>query len=105
MNRWNLGWRASARLKYGLHWQDHAPTLGDYPAAKTYIVRMLIVLALWGWAMDQDYIAEQATASTSAEVRAERAERALLECLNGRARWITEGGKELVACDVWSTKL
>ena len=67
---------------------------------------LLIVLALWGWAMDQDYIAEQASAQTAAEMRADMAERVLLDCMNGRAAWVTEDGKAMVACDkAWGTKL
>lgn len=105
MNRWNLGWRASARLRYGIAWRDHAPTLHDYPQARTYVVRLLMVLALWGWAMDQDYIAEQSGAAAAAEMRADRAEEQMLACLNGRARWISEDKKTLVACDAWTTPL
>lgn len=105
MNRWNLGWRASARLRYGLAWRDHAPTLHDYPHVRTYAVRLLMVLAIWGWAMDQDFIAEQASTVASAEMRAARAEEQMLACLNGTARWISEDKKTLVACDAWTTKL
>ena len=105
MNRWNLGWRASARLRYGLAWREHAPTMQDYPQARTYAVRLLMILAIWGWAMDQDYISEQASAAASAEIRANRAEHQLLDCLNGRARWISADEKTLVACDAWTTRL
>lgn len=105
-NRYSLGWRASARLKHGLHWRNAAPTLADYPEAKTYAIRLLIVLACWGWAMDQDYIAEVEREAAINATKAERAEQMLLECMNGRARWIAENQKSMVACDkAWSTTL
>lgn len=105
MSRYDLNWRDSVRLRHGIKWGGTTPTLHDYPQARTYAVRLLMVLAIWGWAMDQDYIAEQATAAASAEIRAERAEQQLLDCLNGRARWIGEDKKTLVACDAWTTPL
>ena len=54
-NKWNLGWRSSARLRYGMNWKAHAPTLDDYPQATTYAIRLLLVAALWGWAMNADH--------------------------------------------------
>lgn len=106
MSKYDRNWRDTIRLKYGLAWNTSSPTLADYPQSKTYIIRLLIVLALWGWAMDQDYLAEQITASITAEMRAEQAERVLVECMNGRAAWIAEDGKSMVACDrAWTTRL
>ena len=106
MNTHTRLWRDTIRLKYGLAWNTASPTLADYPQSKSYILRLLFVLALWGWAMDQDYAAEQITAAISAEMRAERAERTLMDCLNGRASWLAEDGKSMVACDpAWTTKL
>lgn len=94
------------RIRYGLFWRGTRPTLADYPQGRTYTIRLLIILALWGWAMDQDYIAEQASEAMAAELRAEHAERTLADCLNGRASWITADKREMIACEkAWSAKL
>jgi hypothetical protein len=40
------------------------------------------------------------------EIERDEAEHNLLDCLNGVAKWITEGEKEVVVCEpAWTTKL
>lgn len=109
-SNFNLGWRASARLRYGMFWRRHTPTLHDYPnllpRISVHTLLMLLVLVLWGWAMDRDYAEEQITVAIKAEQRAAMAQAILVDCLNGRAAWTTEGDNEMVACDkAWMTKL
>ena len=101
--RWNLGWRDSARLKYGLHWRKHTPTLSDYEGAARLTIRavmaILAVLLIWAWAMDRDY-AEQAQRG------AVESETQLVACLNGEAKWVSEDGTYMVACEkAWSTRI
>lgn len=78
MNKYDIGWRDSLRLRTGL-------TAGMYPSkAPTYAIRLLIVAGLWLWAMDRDYAEEQRLEANVAIVRAMNAEKQLMDCLNGR---------------------
>lgn len=103
MNMHNLGWRASARLRYGLHWRRHAPTLHDYPHALPSILLALLVLILWFWMMDRDYAEEQRVAAAVAQQEAEHATALMIHCMNGRAVWLSADKREAVVCEkAWS---
>ena len=87
------------RLTHGLHWRSTNPSLYDYPVVKTYAIRFLIIFLAWGWAMDRDY-------RDQAEARAEHAEKVLLQCMNGEARFIAETQTEAVICEkAWVLKI
>ncbi len=77
----NLGWRASAKLLC-----INLPML-HYRRRKTYIIRLLLLVAFLGWAA---YCKNNAQAESGRQAVTE-----LLECMNGKARWISEDGYDV----------
>jgi hypothetical protein len=67
---------------------------------------LLVVLSGYGIVGRIDYEAELRAEAEAQSARAETAERIVIDCLNGNARWIDPDEGTLVACDkAWTTKL
>lgn len=89
------------RLSHGLHWSHTNPAClitRDLPGRqKTYLIRLLLILGIWGWAMDRDYRDQVAEASHVATQQEEIAYAQLAACLNGtlRLQQETKKGQEV----------
>lgn len=92
ISKFNRGWRDAQRRA----------TVATRRDQFRYLPHLIAVLLAWGWMMDRQYAEEQVAA---ARMQATSATQTLLDCLNGRARWIAEDKKSMVACDVWSTRI
>lgn len=90
------------RLRYGLHWQKQRPDLKPLIEFFKNVMLILSLLLIYGLVGRLDY---ESARAEELERQAHLSSTTLLDCLNGRARWVTEDQKQLVACDVWSTKL
>lgn len=92
MNQWNLGWRASARLRYGMHWRQAAPTLHDYRLPVSLLITLTaclwLILSTVGWINNY-------TARKEIEVEARVATKLLIDCMNGNAFWKGADGSEV----------
>lgn len=94
--KYSIGWRDSARLKYGMRWRKHTPTLADYPSVPQCVLLLLLVGILWAWCMDRDYADQAAAEIARQEAIAERRANQLGECIQGTARFVTEDRQAIV---------
>jgi oligoribonuclease (3'-5' exoribonuclease) len=71
-----------------------------------YLAVILVVISLIQMYIQFGVIAGLAERVKNLEIERDEAEHNLLDCLNGVAKWITEGEKEVVVCEpAWTTKL
>lgn len=73
----NYGWRASLRLRKGLHWKTEKPTTEDYSG----LIRAMIYLLAFAGLI---FLIAFGIAAMQAQQDRELAEQELLDCLNGK---------------------
>lgn len=101
-NKYPLPWRTRLRLRLGNTWAFASRRRADLKA----VAALLVILLGYGIVGRLDYEAELATVAEAQRTRAEAAEQIALDCLNGRARWISADGHTLIACEkAWETAL
>lgn len=94
------------RLRYGLTWSSHRPALADYREQIQTAMLLALILIAYGIVGRLDYEEELRQEVEVQARRAEQAEQILVECMNGKAMWVSEDKSLMVACDkAWSTKL
>lgn len=87
--RYPIPLRQRLRLQFGGLWQrtyPNLPTVRDIVFATLFVLGLLLVMGL---------LDDKAHAVAMADKRAEKAERSLIECLNGIAIWRAADGSEV----------
>lgn len=94
-NKYPLPWRTRLRLRLGNTWAFASRRRADLKAAAA----VLVVFAGYGLVGRMDYESALASEAHAQAARAQAAEQLAIECLNGRARWISADGHTLIACE------
>ena len=96
----NYGPSFAARRKFGLRWKNDRPPLAHAVPHALFVTMMWIaVLSVMGWLQERDAADKAASAKQEAESRADKAEKALVRCLNGHAAFPLDGEMKAVWCD------
>ena len=92
------------RMRHGLCWLNCTPRLKDFPTLIKMTKLLAISLACFSLVDSIEYGNEQALEAEYQAERAEEAERMVIDCLNGQARWLYDSekleghGKTLITC-------
>lgn len=88
------------RRRVGLRWPDNKPPLAhSVPHFLFAGLMWLAVVLLYGWMQERDLADKSIARAEIAERMADKAEKALVRCLNGNAAFIIEGERNAVWCD------
>lgn len=96
----NFGPTFAVRRRVGLRWPDNKPPLAhSVPHFLFAGLMWLAVVLLYGWMQERDLADKSIARAEIAERMADKAEKALVRCLNGNAAFIIEGERNAVWCD------
>lgn len=94
------------RRRFGLRWQGRMPSRHDVREAMITAAALIGILLAFGIVGTMDYADEQRQEAERHAAAAERATAWLAECLNGRARFITEDQRSATVCErAWEVRL